>query len=444
MLPTLEQLQRLIHDALGRLEGEGYDVAGLEDELVRTPAGYDALLAFAERLPGLPLRDDWPYVEPVAWDQVNDACDPGRPTGRIGAVDPDDAAARIRAGWEGSVVGCQLGKRLETQPSYAELKAAFSAVGQWPIDDYVTEEALAALGRRHPTGPLRGEVGPAHADDDQNYTVLGLINLERHGPGFTHAQLRDLWEHQLPIRTTWGPERRGLAAGAVAAACPPEDQRHPLHDLFVYGDLWCGAQIRADAYGYACPGNPQRAAELAFREATLNHRKTGAYATAWTAAALAAAFVIDDPLDLFRLANQFVPQRSRFGEAMREALSMVEAAADWEAGYDAIHERFGQYGHCLVFQESATLINTARFAASVGHGVCLQVMQGNDTDSYAATAGAILGVMLGPGHLENRWLAPFGDRIDLGLAGERETNLRALGDRLAALPDIICRKPTDG
>ena len=40
-------------------------------------------------------------------------------------------------------------------------------------------------------------------------------------------------------------------------------------------DEHCGAMIRADAYGYACPGDPARAAALAHRDATLTHRRTG-------------------------------------------------------------------------------------------------------------------------------------------------------------------------
>ena len=449
MLPTLEQLHRLIHDAIGVLESTGRDVAGLEDELLALPAGYDALLAFAASLAERPVRGDWPYVEPVAWDAVLIECDPQRATGPLpvaGRGDDDgsfrgDVRGRIRAGWRASVCGCQLGKQLEVMPTLAQLEEAFTKVGQWPIDDYVTEEALEALGKRNGTGPVRGEVSPAHADDDQNYTVLGLLVLEQHGPGFTHADLRKLWEHHLPILTTWGPERRGLAAWSVADARHPLDgQLHPLHDLLVFGDVWCGAQIRADAYGYACPGDPQRAAELAYRDATLNHRHTGAYATAWTAAALAAAFVVDTPLDIFRLAQQYIPQRSRFAEAMAQALQLVEQADDWRAGYDAIHAAFGAFGHCQVFQESATLINTLRFAPSVGDGLCMQVMQGNDTDSYAATAGALLGVFHdpeGPAALEPRWLEPFGGQVHIGLAGFHETSIDAIGDRLAALPPRV-------
>lgn len=441
MLPTPAQLVALIHRAISTLESTGHDTAGLENELlaVADRESYDALLVFAERLTQLPKRKDWRYVEPIAWGEVLDECDPDRATTPSTEIDPADAAVRIRAGWRASVAGCQLGKRLEVMPSLAELRDAFTKVGQWPIDDYVSEEALLALGRHHATGPIRGEVGPAHADDDQNYTVLGMLNLEQHGPDFTHDDLRRLWEIHLPIRTTWGPERRGLASWSVAVSNESaDDDPHPvLHDLLVFGDLWCGAQIRADAYGYACPGDPPRAAELAYRDATLNHRHTGAYATAWTAAALAAAFVVDEPLDMFRVAQQYVPQRSRFAEAMSRALRMVEDADDWLAGYEMIHAAFADFGHCHVLQESATLINTLHFAASVGDGICKQVMQGNDTDSYAATAGALLGVFHADNpakQLEPRWLEPFKNRIHIGLAGFHDTDLAAIGNRLAALP----------
>lgn len=448
MLPTLAQLVALIHRAIGTLETTGRDTAGLEDELLAVAGreSYDALVAFAEKLAALPMRADWKYVEPVAWGDVLAECDPARQTPPMIQVDPADAAGRTRAGWLASVAGCQLGKRLEVMPSLAELRDAFTKVGQWPIDDYVTEEALAALGRRNPNGPIRGEPapGPATADDDQNYTVLGMLNLEQHGPEFTHDDLRRLWEIHLPIRTTWGPERRGLASWSVAAANESSDDApHPLlHDLLVFGDLWCGAQIRADAYGYACPGDPARAAELAYRDATLNHRHSGAYAAAWTAAALAAAFVVRDPLEIFRVAQPFVPRRSRFAEAMSRALAMVEDADDWLEGYEAIHAAFGGFGHCRVLQESATLINTLRFATSVGDGICKQVMQGNDTDSYAATAGALLGVFHGHDpakRLEPRWLEPFGGRVHVGLAGFHDTDLAAIGDRLAALPSRVGR-----
>ena len=66
----------------------------------------------------------------------------------------------------------------------------------------------------------------------------------------------------------------------------------------------------------------------------------------------------------------------------------------------------------------------------------MQVSQGNDTDSYGATAGAILGTWFGPGHLADRWLAPFHDEIRTLLGGWYESSLARTADRVASLPRL--------
>lgn len=56
------------------------------------------------------------------------------------------------------------------------------------------------------------------------------------------------------------------------------------------------AWTRADAWGYAAPGWPEKAAELAFKDASANHRRNGVYGSMFFAAAIAAAFAVDDPV----------------------------------------------------------------------------------------------------------------------------------------------------
>ena len=113
----------------------------------------------------------------------------------------------------------------------------------------------------------------------------------------------------------------------------------------------------------------------------------------------------------------------------------MAAASDWLDGYERIHARYGEFGHCKVLQEVGTLVNTLRFADDVGDGICKQVMQGNDTDSFGAT------VRLDPRRLlrprpprSDGWTDPFDDRIHLALAACWETSLSAVSARMAALP----------
>jgi ADP-ribosylglycohydrolase len=156
----------------------------------------------------------------------------------------------------------------------------------------------------------------------------------------------------------------------------------------------------------------------------------------FAAAAIAAAPFSANGLDVCATALRHVPQRSRFAEAVVFALEQVDAASDWLDGYERIHARFGEFGHCRVLQEVGTLVNTLHFASDVGDGICKQVMQGNDTDSFGATVGSILGAFFGPGHLDARWTDPFNDRIHLALAGVWETSLSALASRMGQLPAI--------
>jgi ADP-ribosylglycohydrolase len=81
------------------------------------------------------------------------------------------------------------------------------------------------------------------------------------------------------------------------------------------------------------------------------------------------------------------------------ALPGGDAASDWLEGYRAINAKYGQYGHCQIYQESALLINTAKFATSVDDGFCKQVMSGADTDCYGEIIGSILGAYYGSGHM---------------------------------------------
>jgi ADP-ribosylglycohydrolase len=195
--------------------------------------------------------------------------------------------------------------------------------------------------------------------------------------------------------------------------------------------------IRADAYGYACPGRPALAAELAFRDSSFTHRRTGIYGTMFAAAAIAQAQVAKSPMEIFEVALKFVPRRSRYYKIISDSMNDVAEAKDWLDGYYRIHRKYKEYSHCMVFQETGTLINTLRFAKNVGDGICIQVMQGNDTDSYGATAGSILGCYFGPGHLEERWVKPFNDDIHTAMAWFFERSLSKLAKRMGELPGKI-------
>jgi hypothetical protein len=446
MMPTLPCLRKALQDIVIDKTRQGHVVEGLKEAIEALPDSYDALYVMAQKLAGLPMRPDWRFVEPNSLEEIWAECDPSRPKGPIAQVDPQAVAPRVETAFLSSVCGCILGKPLEVNPTLDEIRQAAQKVGQWPLRDYISPELLTALGRRHRSAPetTRDRISYAAADDDLNYTVLGMLLVEAHGREFTQRHLADLWLKNLPLGWCWGPERTlNLKAGMYLGFSPeagiPIDQWAAVLNPF---DEACGALIRADAYGYACPGNPALAAELAWRDASFTHRRTGIYGTMFAAASIAAAFVARDPIEIFEVAVKFVPQRSRFAEVVRDSIQMVRQAKDWLEGYGLIHGKYSQYRHCQIYQEIGTVINTLRFAPDIGDGLCMQVSQGNDTDSFGCTCGSILGAYFGPGRLDAKWLAPFHDTIHVGMADFHEQRLSAVARRMGQLPARIAAKTT--
>jgi ADP-ribosylglycohydrolase len=438
VLPTFHVLRRALTQVLADKHDQGHATDGLAAELAALPDSYDALAAFGERLAALPLRDDWPYVEPDDLDGIRAESSPLRPIGRVGQIEPaDKAARRAHTAFLSAVCGCILGKPLEFDPSLEEIRAALEPLGAWPLRDYVPEAAIATLRYQQPQWPecVAGRIRWVAPDDDINYKVLGLLVLEGRGLEFTRGDLRDLWMYNLPVLATFGPERTVLLKAGLEtmAEAPARDDAAWVHVLNP-ADEYCGALIRVDTYGYALPGRPALAAELAWRDAGFTHRRTGLYAAMFIAAAIALAPVVDEPLAMFEGALAHVPRRSRFAASVTNSLTEVAAAGDWVDGYERVRRLHPEHTHCRIYQEVGTLMNTLRFAADVGDGIGKQVCQGNDTDSFGATAGSLLGAWFGPDGLERRWLDPFNDRIHLALANVYEPSLSALAERVGRLP----------
>jgi len=438
MLPSYKVFRGLLRNVIRNKQEQGHEVDGLYEELDRLPDSYDSMHAFALRLPELPLRADWTYVEPNGLAEIMAECDPSRPR-TAAEISLEDSARRVETAFLSSICGCMLGKPIEEAPypGLDDIKHSLEQVGDWPLNDYITEKMLDVHGRRNIswTDTIRERIRFAAPDDDITYTLMGMMLIERNGLHFTKNDIRKLWLDHLPIHQTWGPERNMLLKAGLESFDPEGHLAlEAWSDVLNPGEEFCGALIRADAYGYACAGNPALAAELAWRDASWTHRRTGIYGAMFAAAAIAAAPVAKGPLDIFETALKFVPRRSRFYTIAADSLEEISRAGDWIDGYYRIHHKYKEYTACCVYQEVGTLINTLRFADNIGDGICKQVSQGNDTDSFGATVGSILGAYFGPGHLEHRWLEPLRDKIITTMGGFQEDSISKLAARMAALP----------
>ena len=265
-----------------------------------------------------------------------------------------------------------------------------------------------------------------------------MLTLEEFGAGFTKDDQRSVWMTRLAPGLTYGPERNIMAKSALSILeIWGFDSKDPDYDDWRFrlnhGAELCGALIRVDAYGYACLGNPSLAAELAYKDAAFTHIKTGVYSSMYIAAAIALAATEKDLLTVMEKALDYVPQKSRFAEITRDCLEIVKKSSGWMSAYAEINKKYGTYTHCAVYQEIGTLINSLHFSESSHEAFCLQVMQGNDTDSFGATAGSIAGVFYGEKGLDPKWLKPLNNTIHTTVAGFHELDLNNLAERMGKL-----------
>jgi ADP-ribosylglycohydrolase len=453
MLLGIPQLRKLLLQAVLRRQEMGFDLNGLATEVTSAPDSYDALVALARRIEDAPWSRSAGWVEPIEWSAVESELAPDRLGDGLVDLGAEALGVKARAGFLASVCGCQLGKPLESQLTLHDIRAAAEPIGEWPIRDYislaVTEALERKLGRRHPSfrSCCRETTQAAEPDDDITYTLLGMLMIEQHGTNFDRRHVAELWASRLTALSTWGPERRSIASLALSAACDEPDpvtgarlRFAPLYDLLVNGDVYCGAQIRCDGYGFAALGRPGLAARMAYHDARLNHEGTGLYASMFSAAMLSLSSCMSDRIRIAREALKFVPQRSRFFDAISRAITLVEQADSWQEAFSWIEAEFGSFGFCRVVQETATVINSFRFARDSGEGICIQVMQGLDTDSYAARVGSLCGVYFGPTGLEPRWLDPLNNTLHVGFTRFFDQDLSSVADRIGRLPAILAGK----
>jgi ADP-ribosylglycohydrolase len=418
----------MLADELTQRRESGYEVSGVEGSIRDAlDSGSPVEIARAhEALEETQLRSDWPYVEPTDFADIVSTLPPAPD---LPDIHVDDGALRdhILGAWLGRCAGCNLGKPVEGW-SRGRIRRYLELADAYPIEDYlpVVDSPPEDL-RLNWCWPetTRGNVSYMARDDDIDYTILGLHILEEHGLGFGPMDVAAEWLDHLPFTQVYTAERaayRNLVRGMVA----PEtaSYRNPYRE-------WIGAQIRADMWGYVNPGDPARAVELAYQDASLSHTQNGVYGELWVAALIAASFATDDVRRALEISLAHVPPRSRLAEAIRDTVTMHEDGLEWEEARDAIEGRY-YAGYSFVHAvNNAALVTAALlwgdhdFTKTIG----LAVQGGWDTDCTGATAGSVFGAMHGTDGLPPHWIDPLHDLIRSSIMGYDRSSPSDLADR---------------
>jgi ADP-ribosylglycohydrolase len=421
-----------------QLADEGRDTSSVESEFARLLAEYipedeqfqTAVNDLLDKTRLLPMRPDYRYVEPSGLETIRTQRAAGP---RILLLNHSDAIRRdhIAGAWLGRCAGCLLGKPLEGVLS-SRLRQLLDRFGYEEIPDYIwrlpglTEEDCANFGWQNPWWYRNTDSFPG--DDDTNYTVMAMAMVKQKGINFTPSDMADFWMNNIPILRTCTAER--VAYRNFTNNIEPPDSavvRNPYRE-------WIGAQIRADFFGYVALGQPELAAELAWRDASISHVKNGIYGAMWVAAMLAVAMSHTDVRRIIEIGLTEIPEKSRLFEAITEILNRHAAGDPYSETVQYIHQRWDETrGHHWCH----TIANAQIVAMGLLYGegdyekaITRAVLACFDTDCNGATVGSIMGMMLGAKALPEKWTGVMNDTIHTDLSGYQTTKISKLAEEM--------------
>jgi len=341
---------------------------------------------------------------------------------------------RIRGAWNGRISGCLLGKPVEVlsfRDGREGLESYLRRAGAFPLRDYVplVEGTLVAERGR---ASCRGHISRAEPDDDINYTVLALLLLEDRGADLSTEDVARAWLRLLPAGTTWTAEREAYRVLLDNMADEFVNGAAPGFDLGLCADNdyneWIGAQIRADLYGWVCPGRPALAADLATRDAALSHRGEGVHGAAFVAALGAAIPMSRDLAEATDIALRFIPRDSNAAAAVLLGRALAGAGD----AVDRLHAEYADLAPVHALNNLALVVWALcsfedDFSAAIGN----VVSAGWDTDCNGATVGGLFGLTGKP--IPESWTQPWQGRVGVSLAGYSELSLDDLVERTVAV-----------
>jgi ADP-ribosylglycohydrolase len=427
--PNTERAYFDFRNWLMLLRERGGDTAGYEERLQTLLLSLrDKLVKEVERAPVM-------ENEPSDLDSIH-ALRPRGPRKLVDEIPLGVLTDKLMGAGLGRAAGCILGGPCEGFTKNKIRNAAESLGMRYPLKSYWTLDPgfhgndVKKYGFTPMKKFLNGHITYVGVDDDLTYTLLGLLILEDYGPSFTTAQVGEAWIKYLPMAfTAEKVALNNLRKGIDADRCGVKD--NPFAD-------WIGAYIRSDSWGYAAAGWPEKAAELAHCDAYISHRATGIHGEMFFSAAIAAAFVVDDPIEAIRIGLTEIPKSSRTTRTVKEALRWCEKDGDWDKTTDRILKKYEGMGG------AHTLNNAALTVAGIFYGdknfekvITLTVMGGVDTDCTGATAGSLIGAILGAKRLPKKWIEPLGTRAESYINGHRWWNHKQIVKRFQRVGEKV-------
>lgn len=321
---------------------------------------------------------------------------------------PQDYVERVYAGVLGKIIGVYLGR---------------------PFEGWSYERIMAELGEIWYYVHEQRQVPLVVTDDDISGTFTFLRALPDHGNSraLTPQQIGQTWLNYIIERRTilwwggFGHSTEHTAFLRLKHGIPaPQSGSIALNGRIVAEQI--GAQIFIDGWAMVAPGDPELAADLARRAASVSHDGEAIYGAQVLAAMQAQAFVEPDLHTLIDTALAFIPRDAVIYRMINDIRDWHAQFPDWHDAHALIVTHYGYNtfgGNCHMVPNHA-LIHLGLLYGGDDFQKALMITNtaGWDTDCNSGNVGCLLGIKNGLAALDAGpdWRGPVADRLYLPTA----------------------------
>lgn len=251
-------------------------------------------------------------------------------------------------------------------------------------------------------------------NDDLDLQVLWLKVLEEKGAALTSDDLAEAWlEGCWYPFNEYGIFRRNWRLGIH----PPTSGRFTNQ----FWETGMGCPIRSEIWGYVFPGAPDQAARYAKMDGTLDHTEQSVGGEMMLSAMASMAFFVGDVRRLAEMSWHYLPQGTSIERLTRAAFRAYDEGLSLREARDRLMMLGGHPEAC----DSRINVPFTFLGLLYGEGdpretLLAALRCGYDTDCTLATAGALIGQILGASRIPEPLKEPIGDDLVMGIQYRRE------------------------
>lgn len=304
-------------------------------------------------------------------------------TGPYRAISRAQLRDKIEGGWAGQMIGVSFGAPTEF--------TSLAKIIEGPLPSWTVDRVSNSLQQ----DDLYVDMTFAKVLDDKGLDAT----TEDFAALFQNASY-SLWHANLAARRNI---RRGVPASLSGS---PKYNAHANDIDF---------QIEADFIGLMAPGLPQSSNEIAWRAGRVMNYGDGIYGGMFVSCMYASAFFETDPRKVVEAGLACIPPQSPYARVIRDVLAWSrQSPEDWRKVWRLIEEKWDRRDPCpsgalRPFNIDAKL-NGAYVALGLLYGdrdfgktIEIATRAGQDSDCNPASAGGVLGVMLGYRRIPAEW-----------------------------------------